>query len=92
MSHNLQLMKRVEIVNCNMWKSEAEKRWRTNKIKGKAKQRNIEHKLTRNKYVWTWAVEEKKIEKDIMKKCKEEPKLFYGYTNGKIKQKIKYFI
>ena len=30
---------------------------------------------------------EKKFEKDIVNKCKEEPKLFYRYINGKIKQK-----
>ena len=31
--------------------------------------------------------ENKKIEKDIVNKCKEESKLFYRYIKGKIKQK-----
>ena len=43
-------------------------------------------KLERNEYLRIQKEEEKRYEKDIVDKCKEEPKRFYRFMNGKIKQ------
>ena len=44
-------------------------------------------KLERNEYVRLRREEEKRYEKNIVDKYKEEPKLFYRLINGKIKPK-----
>ena len=46
-----------------------------------------EYKKARNEYCRIRKEEEIKFESDIVKKCKEEPKLFYRYVNGKLKHK-----
>ena len=45
-----------------------------------------EYKTTRNEYVRIWR-EESNFERNIIEKCKIEPKLFYRYINGKMKSK-----
>merc|ERR1711980_73850 len=45
------------------------------------------YKDKRNEYVIIRKVERKNYEKDIVEKCKDQPKLFYGYVNGKLKKK-----
>ena len=40
----------------------------------------------RNKYVMILRVEQKNYQKDIVDKCKDQPKLFYRYTNGKLEK------
>lgn len=57
--------------------------------KKKKNQRNKDFKIARNEYVKIRREEEKGYEKDIVEKCKEEPKLFYKIINGKIKPKEK---
>ena len=46
-------------------------------------ERKEDYKLERNEYVRVRREEEKRYEKDIVDKCKEEPKLFYRFINGK---------
>ena len=50
-------------------------------------ERKEECKLERNEYVKVGREEEKRYEKDIVGKCKEEPKLCYGFIIRKIKQR-----
>ena len=45
------------------------------------------YKLARNEYVWVRREEEKRYGKDIVDKCKKEPKLFYRFINVKLKRK-----
>ena len=45
------------------------------------------YKSERNEYVRIRREEEIKFERDIVEKCKEEPKLFYRYVNGKMKNR-----
>ena len=45
------------------------------------------NKRKRNQYVKIRRGEQKNYEKNIVDKCKEEPKLFYRYINGKLKNK-----
>ena len=59
--------------------------WR--RMKRKPVQERKEYKLERNEYVRIRREEEKRYEKDIVDKCKEEPKLFYRFINEKIKHK-----
>ena len=59
-------------------------------MKKRRNHRNKEdYKWARNEYVLVRREEEKGYEKDIVEKCKDEPKLFYRFINGKIKQKDK---
>ena len=44
-------------------------------------------KTTRNEYVRIRREEKINYEKSIVEKCKEEPKLFYRFINGKLKTK-----
>ena len=46
-----------------------------------------EYKTLRNEYVNIRREEERKYEKNIVEKCKEEPKLFYRFINEKTKHK-----
>ena len=57
------------------------------KKKRQTQENRNKYKLARNEYARIRREEEKKFEKDIVNKCKEEPKLFNRYINGKIKQK-----
>ena len=41
----------------------------------------------RNEYVRIRREEERRFEEDIVKRCKEEPRLFYRYINGKMSNK-----
>ena len=50
-------------------------------------ERKEEYELERNEYVKVRREEEKRYEKDTVDKCKEGPKLFYWFINGKIKHK-----
>lgn len=52
---------------------------RTNARKG-------EFKRARNEYIRIRREDEKKYERNAVHKCKEAPKLFYGFLNGKMKQ------
>ena len=55
------------------------------------KQRNLfnseRYKEARNEYIRIRREEERNFEKDVVEKCKEEPKLFYKYVNGKLTNK-----
>ena len=43
------------------------------------------YKQVRNEYVTTLREEQRKFENDIIDRCKDEPKLFFRYVNGKMK-------
>ena len=45
------------------------------------------YRVARNEYVRVRKEEERKFEKDIVDKCKEHPKLFYRFVNGKLKKR-----
>ena len=49
------------------------------------KKRKEQYKLVRNIYVRIRREEEKRYERDLVDKCKEEPKPFYGFINVKIR-------
>ena len=46
-----------------------------------------EYKKARNEYTKIRREEARKYEKNIVEKCKNEPKLFYRFVNGKLKNK-----
>ena len=69
---------------CERAKKRRDEAWRI--MKRKPIQKRKEYKLERNEYVRVRR-EENRYEKDIVDKCKEEPKLFYRFINGKIKQR-----
>ena len=46
-----------------------------------------DYRTARNEYVKIRGEEERNFEKDVVEKCKKEPKLFYEYVNGKIKHR-----
>lgn len=58
-------------------------RWRKRK---KLKDWN-DYKSARNEYVKVRREERKNFEKTIIEKCKDQPKLFYGYVNSKLKNR-----
>ncbi|XP_050692945.1 uncharacterized protein LOC126983856 [Eriocheir sinensis] len=71
---------------CAKAKEKRDKAW--SRLKRNKNQRNREDfKATRNEYVKVRKEEEKRYEKDIVEKCKEQPKLFYRFINGKIKSR-----
>ena len=73
---------------CAEAKQKRDEAWK--RMKKRRNHRNKEdYKWARNEYVLVRREEEKGYEKDIVEKCKEEPKLFYQFINGKIKQKDK---
>ena len=45
-----------------------------------------EYRRARNDYVKIRREEERSFEESIIDKCKEEPKLFYRFINGILKQ------
>merc|ERR1712035_231967 len=47
----------------------------------------INYKDKRNEYVNIYKIERINYKKDIVEKCKDQPKLFYVYVNGKLKKK-----
>ena len=67
-------------------KKRRDEAWRRMKRKP-IQERKEEYKLERNEYVRIRREEERRYEKDIVDKCKEELKLFYGFINGKNKTK-----
>ena len=71
---------------CEMSRVEKEKawnRWRRNRSHNNW----VNYINMRNKYVTIRRVERRNYEKDIVDKCKDQPKLFYRYVNGKLKNK-----
>ncbi|XP_050725009.1 uncharacterized protein LOC127002828 [Eriocheir sinensis] len=73
---------------CADAKEKRDKAWK--RLKRNKNQRNKEDfKIARNEYVKIRREKEKGYEKDIVEKCKEEPKLFYRFINGKIKPRKK---
>ena len=46
-----------------------------------------EYTTARNIYIKIHREERKNYERDIIRKCKDQPKLFYRYVNGKLKNK-----
>ncbi len=60
-----------------------------NKTRNKNTRRNREaFKVARNSYVQARREAQRKYEKYIVDKCINEPKLFYRFINGKMKQKV----
>ena len=59
------------------------KRWRRNRRQDLWEK----YKLERNKYTSVCREEKRNYEKDIVDKCKDQPKLFYKYVNSKMKHK-----
>ena len=49
-----------------------------------ASERSSQHTEARNEYVRIRREDEIRFEKDIVEKCKEEPKLFYRHIKGKM--------
>ena len=65
-------------------RDEAWKRWKRNR-----NLRNKENfKIARNEYVKVRKEEERQYEKDIVEKCKDQPKLFYKFINKKMKKRV----
>ena len=57
--------------------------WR--KLRKQRNERNRKQYIeARNEYVKIRREEERRFERDIVKRCEEEPKLFYKYINGKM--------
>ena len=74
-------------VKCEAARKMKEKAW--NKMRKRNTQRNREEfKKARNAYVLVRREEERKYEKNIVDKCRNEPKMFYRFVNGKMKQKV----
>ena len=77
------LMKKCSKAKEKKRRDGAWKRWKRNQnLRNKEK-----FKVVRNEYVIVRKVEERKFEKDIVKKCKAQPKLFHIFINGKMKSK-----
>ena len=73
-------------MTCERAKQRRDKAW--DKMRKKPTRENkIHYKLERNEYVRIRREEERKFEKDVVEKCKEEPKLFYRFINKKMKHK-----
>ena len=71
---------------CERAKLRRDKAWK--KMRRKPTRENKrEYKQERNEYVRIRREEERKFEKDLVEKCKEEPKLFYRFINKKMKHK-----
>ena len=64
-------------------RDEAWNRWK----KKRTTDAGIKYKLARNEYVRIRREEERNFEKDIVEKCKDQPKLFYKFVNGRLKEK-----
>jgi len=83
-------IKRKEWYNrkCELAEKEKEEAWNRWRRKGSHKLWE-KYKLARNEYVRIRREEERNYEKNIVEKCKDEPKLFffYRYVNGKMKTK-----
>lgn len=72
---------------CEAARAKKEKAW--NKMRRRNTQKNREEfKRARNEYVQVRRQEERNYEKDIVDNCKNEPKMFYRFINGKMKQKV----
>ena len=71
---------------CSKAKKDKDTAWRKMRKNWNVNTRE-EYKRARNEYVRIRREEEKNFEKDIVNKCKDEPKLFYRYINGKMKHK-----
>ena len=71
---------------CAEAKRAKDRTWR--KLKKQRNEINRErYNEARNEYVRIRREEEIAFEKDVVKKCGDEPKLFYKYVNGKMKCK-----
>ncbi len=78
--------RKTGLIQCKMCycKGKSDEAWI--RMKRNQNQRNKEEfKIAINEYVKIRREEEKGYEKDIVEKCKDEPKLFYIFMNGKIK-------
>lgn len=71
---------------CEKAKVERDKSWNKMRRRDNQQTRDV-YKRARNEYVRVRREEERNYEKNIVNKCKEEPKLFYRYVNGKLKKK-----
>ena len=71
---------------CNTAKRKRDKAWRKWR-KTRTAEAGNEYKTERNEYVRIRREEEKNFERGIVEKCKKEPKLFYKFVNGKLKEK-----
>ena len=73
-------------VTCLKAREKRDRAWR--RWKRNRNERNREnYQILRNEYVKVRKEEERKFEKDIVEKCKEQPKLFYRFINRKLKVK-----
>ena len=71
---------------CATAKKEKNAAWR--KLRKHRNERNRkQYNEARNEYVRIRREEERRFEMDIVKRCEEEPRLFYKYINGKMKSK-----
>ena len=68
---------RVQKIRDNTWRKYRKRMYNSS--------RN-EYQRARNNYVKIRREEERNFEESIIDKCKEEPKLFYRFINGKLKQ------
>ena len=71
---------------CKLAREKKEAAW--NRWRKRGGRKNWEEfKSARNEYVRVLREEERDYEKGVVDKCKNEPKLFYRYVNGKMKNK-----
>ena len=71
---------------CEKAKEVRDAAWKTWRKRGTSRTKE-EYKTARNEYVRIRREEQKNFERDIIDRCKDEPKLFYRYVNGKLKHK-----
>lgn len=73
-------------IRCAEAKKEKDRAWKK-MMKQRRQDTREEYRRARNEYSKIRKEEEKHFESDIVGKCKEEPKLFYRYVNGKLKHR-----
>ena len=71
---------------CKLARAEKEAAWNRWRKRG-GQEKWEEFKVARNEYVRILREEERNYEKEVVHKCQNEPKLFYRYLNGKMKNK-----
>ena len=68
---------------CQEAKREKDRAWKK-LLKQRNEYNSENYKEARNEYIRIRREVERNFEKDVVEKCKEEPRLFYKYINGKI--------
>ena len=84
--HKVKYVKEWFNKKCEVAKKKRDKAWNRWR-RAKHPRKWQEYIAERNSYVNIHREEKKNYEKDIIDKCKDQPKLFYRYVNRKLKSK-----